>query len=231
MPSGRCWNRCFVRKRRDDGSRPAVAGYAIGCRNGVFWSLRTGAPWHDLPRRYPPLIRPVIAASNSGSARDCSPSCCRNWPKDLRDRGKLDLSRPRSSTPKSFSSAKKGALAVGLYSPRQRRKQNHGDQRRPWSSSLPCTWPALRRMKQNSVEGTVFEQRFLAGNTPAPDRPATPAPTTAIRLDAQIRERFGVQLVAPHNSSRRRKATQDGRRAAAATGVAGRSSVCSPGFA
>src|SRR5580700_1363173 len=22
--------------------------------NGVCWVLRTGAPWHDLPRRYPP---------------------------------------------------------------------------------------------------------------------------------------------------------------------------------
>src|SRR5579863_1417980 len=30
-------------------------------------------------------------------------------------------------------------------------------------------------------------------------------------LDVQIRERFGVELVAPHNSTRSRKATQDGR--------------------
>jgi transposase len=30
-------------------------------------------------------------------------------------------------------------------------------------------------------------------------------------LDARIGERFGVQLVAPHNPTRRRKATQDGR--------------------
>ena len=30
-------------------------------------------------------------------------------------------------------------------------------------------------------------------------------------LDAQMREHFGVQLVAPHHSPRRRKATQDGR--------------------
>ena len=30
-------------------------------------------------------------------------------------------------------------------------------------------------------------------------------------LDARIRERFGVQLVAPHTSMRSRKASQDGR--------------------
>lgn len=22
--------------------------------NGILWVLRTGAPWHDLPERYPP---------------------------------------------------------------------------------------------------------------------------------------------------------------------------------
>lgn len=32
--------------------RPAVDARAI--LNGVLWILRTGAPWHDLPSRYPP---------------------------------------------------------------------------------------------------------------------------------------------------------------------------------
>ena len=57
------------------------------------------------------------------------------------------------------------------------------------------------------VEPTL-ERRFLA-ETPARligDRAYDSDP-----LDVQIRERFGVQLVAPHNSTRTRKATQDGR--------------------
>src|ERR1700692_2011776 len=43
----------FRPKRRDDGrGRPWTDARAV--LNGVLWVLRTGAPWHDLPRRYPP---------------------------------------------------------------------------------------------------------------------------------------------------------------------------------
>ena len=54
----------------------------------------------------------------------------------------------------------------------------------------------------------TFEGRFLAEASPRliGDRAYDSDP-----LDARIRQRFGVQLVAPHNSTRSRKATQDGR--------------------
>ena len=40
-------------KRRLDGKgRPPRDARAV--LNGVLWVLRTGAPWHDLPDRYPP---------------------------------------------------------------------------------------------------------------------------------------------------------------------------------
>jgi transposase len=38
-------------KRRPDGrGRPWRDARAV--LNGIFWVLRTGAPWHDLPDRY-----------------------------------------------------------------------------------------------------------------------------------------------------------------------------------
>ena len=40
-------------KRRPDGrGRPGHDTRAVV--NGILWILRTGAPWHDLPDRYPP---------------------------------------------------------------------------------------------------------------------------------------------------------------------------------
>src|SRR5690349_17830951 len=43
----------FRPRRRPDGrGRPWTEPRAV--LNGVLWILRTGAPWHDLPHRYPP---------------------------------------------------------------------------------------------------------------------------------------------------------------------------------
>src|SRR5688572_31435070 len=40
------------RSRPDGRGRPFRDARAV--LNGVLWVLRTGAPWHDLPTRYPP---------------------------------------------------------------------------------------------------------------------------------------------------------------------------------
>src|ERR1700686_2971574 len=57
------------------------------------------------------------------------------------------------------------------------------------------------------VEPTL-QRRFLAET---PERLIGDRAYDSDPLDSQIRERFGVQLVAPHNSRRSQKATQDGR--------------------
>ena len=57
------------------------------------------------------------------------------------------------------------------------------------------------------VEPTI-ERRFLAET---PKRLIGDRAYDSDPLDAQIRERFGVQMIAPHNTRRSRKATQDGR--------------------
>ena len=134
----------FRPKRRKDGrGRPWKDARAV--MNGVLWVLRTGAPWHDLPGRYPPYTtchRRFQQWQRSGLLTHL----LQKLAKDLRDRGKLDLSE--SFIDASFSSAKKGALVSAL--------QNAAKAAKSWQSQTamvflsPCTWPALRLMKQNS---------------------------------------------------------------------------------
>ena len=113
--------------------------------NGVLWVLRTGAPWHDLPHRYPPYQtchRRFQQWQRSGLFE----RLLQTLAEDLRDRGKLDLSEAFIDA--SFSSAKKGALASAL--------QNAAKAAKSWQSQTamvflsPCTWSALRRMKPRS---------------------------------------------------------------------------------
>lgn len=69
----------FLPRSRPNGrGRPFREARAV--LNGVLWVLRTGAPWHDLPARYPPY-QTVIAASNSGNAVVGWTGCCNASPK------------------------------------------------------------------------------------------------------------------------------------------------------
>ena len=134
----------FRPQRRADGrGRPWQDTRAV--LNGVFWVLRTGAPWHDLPDRYPPYQtghRRFQSWQRSGLLT----RLLQKLAEDLRDRGKLDLSETFIDA--SFSSAKKGAIVLAL--------QNAVKAAKSWRSQTamvflsPCTWPALHRMKQNS---------------------------------------------------------------------------------
>jgi transposase len=134
----------FRPKRRADGrGRPWQDTRAV--LNGVLWILRTGAPWHDLPPRYPPYQtchRRFQQWERSGLLT----RLLQKLAEDLRDRGKLDLSE--SFIDASFSSAKKGALVSAL--------QNAAKAAKSWQLQTamvflsPCTWPALGQMKPRS---------------------------------------------------------------------------------
>ena len=92
-------------KRRPDGrGRPWRDARAV--LNGILWILRTGAPWHDLPDRYPPYQtchRRFQQWQRDGTLTRLLHALA----EDLRVRGKLDLSETFIDA--SFSSAKKGA--------------------------------------------------------------------------------------------------------------------------
>ncbi len=90
-------------------ARPTVARYASGAQRCSL-VLRTGAPWHDLPRRYPPYQTCHRRFQQWQRFRVCC-GLLENLAEDLRDRGKLDLSETFIDA--TFSSAKKGALLLG----------------------------------------------------------------------------------------------------------------------
>ena len=78
--------------------------------NGVLWILRTGAPWADLPRRYPPPTT-CHRRFQTWVKDGVLVRMLRNLAADLRDRGKLDLTE--AFVDGSHAGAKRGALLLG----------------------------------------------------------------------------------------------------------------------
>jgi transposase len=75
--------------------------------NGILWILRTGAPWADLPERYPPKStchRRFQEWTESGVFAKILTGLA----KELKDRGGIDLSE--GFIDGTFSPAKKGAM-------------------------------------------------------------------------------------------------------------------------
>ena len=113
--------------------------------NGILWVLRTGAPWHDLPDRYPPYQtchRRFQQWQRDGTLTGLLHALA----EDLRDRGKLDLSETFIDA--SFSSAKKGALLSARLAEEKAVKSWRSQTAMAFLS--PAASPALRRMKRGS---------------------------------------------------------------------------------
>ena len=75
--------------------------------NGILWILRTGAPWADLPDRYPPKStchRRFQEWTESGVFAKILTALA----KDLKERGGIDLSE--GFIDGTFAPAKKGAM-------------------------------------------------------------------------------------------------------------------------
>ena len=130
-----------IKRRKVDGrGRPRVPARPI--LNGILWILRTGAPWHDLPDRYP-SYQTCHRRFQQWSRDGTFEQVLRTLAEDLRDRGELDLSE--SFIDGTFVPAKKGG---GRWVP-----PVGGKARRswPWQTALvflsPCAQRALRRMK------------------------------------------------------------------------------------
>ena len=98
-------------KRADGRGRPARDKRQV--LEGVLWILRTGAPWKDLPARFPPYQtchRRFQQWQQQGVMRHVVEALAR----DLMERGGVDLSE--CFIDGSFCMAKKGALLLARLS-------------------------------------------------------------------------------------------------------------------
>ena len=77
--------------------------------NGILWVLRTGAPWADLPSRYPPY-QTCHRRFQKWVTEGVLDRILRAVAEDLRKRGKLDLSE--AFIDGSHAGAKRGALPL-----------------------------------------------------------------------------------------------------------------------
>ena len=113
--------------------------------NGILWVLRTGAPWHDVPDRYPSHAtchRRFQQWTRSGVFAKILHALA----EDLRDRGKLDLTECFIDA--TFVGAKKGAFVWAR--PSAARVQSSWQLRTAMVFLSPSTWPVLRQLKSDS---------------------------------------------------------------------------------
>jgi len=81
--------------------------------DGILWILRTGAPWKDLPDRYPPP-QTCHRRYQEWVKRGVLDRILEALARDLMERGGLDLTE--TFIDGSFAAAKKGGFALGLPS-------------------------------------------------------------------------------------------------------------------
>ena len=120
--------------RRDGRGRPWKDRRAV--LNGILWVLRTGAPWADVPERYPSYQtchRRFQQWVRSGIMRGVLDALA----EDLRIRGRLDVRE--AFIDGSFAPAKKGD--------RKSAKRNVVRERRSWRWQTATVFPWLYPLK------------------------------------------------------------------------------------
>lgn len=110
--------------------------------NGILWILRTGAPWKDLPERYPPRST-CHRRFQQWTREGVFDAIFTALAEDLRERGGIDLSE--GFIDGTFAPAKKGAMALA--------RPNAEKALKSWVCATlkvflsPCTHAVLARMK------------------------------------------------------------------------------------
>lgn len=130
-----------IKRRKIDGrGRPRVPARPI--MNAILWVLRTGAPWYDLPDRYPPY-QTCHRRFQQWSRDGTWTRVLRTLADDLKERGDLDLDE--SFIDGMFVPAKKGG---GVW---EKPSGVKAQRSWPWQTALvflsPSAQPVLHRTK------------------------------------------------------------------------------------
>lgn len=161
IPKPRC--------RPDGRGRPWKDTRAV--LNGILWVLKTGAPWHDLPDRYP-SYQTCHRRFQNWVRSGVLERLLKRLAQDVRDRGGLDLSE--CFIDGTFVMAKKGGLEWEIPSGARVRRSWQ------WQIALvflsPSLWPLLRHMKSPSLKKRWLPASFVN----FPDDSLETKPMTAI---------------------------------------------------
>lgn len=113
--------------------------------NGILWILRTGAPWADMPARYPPY-QTCHRRFQKWNDEGVVVTILRAIAEDLRKRGKLDLTE--AFIDGSHAGAKRGVLQLGSLDAARRPRSWQ------WQTAMaflsPCGLQAVSDMKSGT---------------------------------------------------------------------------------
>src|SRR5215217_2906798 len=171
--------------------------------NGILWILRTGAPWKDLPQRYPPYPKPAIVAFRSGQRKGFSGRRARS--SSPRPRGER-ADRPLGVLHRRHvrCGQKRGAR-VG------KTRRGKGTKIMAFSdgSSVPLAlYTESASPHEVTLVGATLASAFLKEK---PQRLVGDRAYDSDTLDETLIEQ-GIEMIAPHRKNRKKRKTQDGRK-------------------
>ena len=188
-----------LQPREDARGRPPADTRAV--LSGVLWVMRTGAPWADLPERYPPYQtchRRFQLVGANGHATSGLGSTGRGSAKSGQTRPVGVLHR------RDLCSREKRGAGVGKTKRGKRTKIMAVADR----NGLPI---AVHTESASPHEVTLLQailEQSLLGKRPT--RLIGDKAYDSDKLDAKLEEQ-GIELIAPHRSNRTVPQTQDGR--------------------
>jgi transposase len=113
--------------------------------NGILWVLRTGAPWADLPRRYPPY-QTCHDRFQKWEREGVLDAILAALARDLQERGKLDLTE--AFIDGTHAGAKRGVLRLESLDAAKRPRSWR------WQTAMaflsPCGLRVVSAMKRSS---------------------------------------------------------------------------------